>query len=103
MTAIGAVHWQAEGENRITVSGRRIGGICGHRKKERRNLKNIGLRVGTLHVGTKTEKRRSACSGGRNTYCVQETSLKGSRATTVGAVFKLFYHCVSSFLQGGVY
>lgn len=46
MTTIGAVHLQGARTNLTTA----------HRKRESRNARSLGLRVGTLNVGTMTGK-----------------------------------------------
>ena len=54
MTAIGAVDLQ--GADR---SQRRRGGRCIHRQRQKRKRERLGLRVGTLNVGTMTGKARA--------------------------------------------
>lgn len=51
MTAIGAVHRQGARANLTTVGLRSRGGRCVRRKRELRNARSLGLRVGTLNVG----------------------------------------------------
>ncbi|XP_051806753.1 uncharacterized protein LOC127534762 [Acanthochromis polyacanthus] len=77
---------------------------CARRKSEKRNTKSLGLRVGTLNVGTMTRKgselvdmmqRRKV-----DILCVQETRWKGSKARSLGAGFKLFCHGVDRKRNG---
>ncbi|KAK3554243.1 hypothetical protein QTP70_020101 [Hemibagrus guttatus] len=57
-TAIGAVDLQGAGENWATVGRRSRGGRRVHRQREKRKGKSVGLRIGTLNVGTMTGKGR---------------------------------------------
>ena len=103
-TAIGAVDLQGAGGNWITVGRRRRGGKCVRTKKEKRSAKSIGLRVGTLNVGTMTGKGRELVDMMQrrkvDILCVQETRWKGSKARSLGAGFKLFYHGVDGKRNG---
>ena len=103
-TAIGAVHLQGAGGNWTTVGRRRRGGRCVRRKREKRNAKRLGLRVGTLNVGTMTGKGRELVDMMQrrkvDILCVQETRWKGSKARSLGAGFKLFYHGVDRKRNG---
>ncbi|KAK3559735.1 hypothetical protein QTP86_019372 [Hemibagrus guttatus] len=58
MTAIGAVDLQGAGGNWATVGRRSRGGRRVHRQREKRKGKSVGLRIGTLNVGTMTGKGR---------------------------------------------
>ncbi|KAK2921658.1 hypothetical protein Q8A73_001143 [Channa argus] len=97
-TATGAVDLQGTGGNWTTVGRRRRrrGGRCVRRQREKRKSKNVGLTVGTLNVGTMTGKARELIDMMQrrkvDILCVQETRWKGSKARSVGAGFKLFYH-----------
>uniref|UniRef100_A0A3B3BNZ8 Endonuclease/exonuclease/phosphatase domain-containing protein n=1 Tax=Oryzias melastigma TaxID=30732 RepID=A0A3B3BNZ8_ORYME len=95
-TAIGAVHRQGAGGNWTTVGGRRRGGRRVRREREKRKVTSVGLRVGTLNVGTMTGKGRELVDMMQrrkvDILCVQETRWKGSKARSLGAGFKLFYH-----------
>ena len=103
-TAIGAVRLQGAGGNWTTVGRRRRGGRCVRRKREKRNAKRLGLRVGTLNVGTMTGKGRELVDMMQrrkvDILCVQETRWKGSKARSLGAGFKLFYHGVDRKRNG---
>ncbi|KAK2899776.1 hypothetical protein Q8A73_012905 [Channa argus] len=97
-TATGAVDLQGTGGNWTTVGRRRRrrGGRCVRRQREKRKAKNVGLTVGTLNVGTMTGKARELIDMMQrrkvDILCVQETRWKGSKARSLGAGFKLFYH-----------
>ena len=66
------------------------------RKEERRKVRKMKVKVGTLNVGTMTGKgmeiadmmeRRSV-----NILCVQETRWKGAKAINIGNGYKLWYY-----------
>ncbi|KAK3548910.1 hypothetical protein QTP70_021697 [Hemibagrus guttatus] len=104
MTAIGAVDLQGAGGNWATVGGRSRGGRRVHRQREKRKGKSVGLRIGTLNVGTMTGKGRELADMMErrkvDILCVQETRWKGSKARSIGAGFKLFYYGVDSKRNG---
>ncbi|KAK3549338.1 hypothetical protein QTP70_034563, partial [Hemibagrus guttatus] len=95
-TVIGAVDLQGAGGNWATVGRRSRGG--------RRKGKSVGLRIGTLNVGTKTGNGRELADMMErrkvDVLCVQETRWKGSKAHSIGAGFKLFYYGVDSKRNG---
>ncbi|KAK3514790.1 hypothetical protein QTP70_031178 [Hemibagrus guttatus] len=103
-TAIGAVDLQGAGGNWATVGGRSRGGRRVHRPREKRKGKSVGLRIGTLNVGTMTGKGRELADMMErrkvDILCVQETRWKGSKARSIGAGFKLFYYGVDSKRNG---
>ncbi|KAK3527512.1 hypothetical protein QTP86_024294, partial [Hemibagrus guttatus] len=103
-TAIGAVDLQGAGGNWATVGGRSRGGRRVHRQREKRKGKSVGLRIGTLNVGTMTGKGRELADMMErrkvDILCVQETRWKGSKARSIGAGFKLFYYGVDSKRNG---
>ncbi|KAK3555021.1 hypothetical protein QTP86_005710 [Hemibagrus guttatus] len=103
-TAIGAVDLQGAGGNWATVGGRSRGGRRVHRQREKRKGKSVGLRIGTLNVGTVTGKGRELADVMErrkvDILCVQETRWKGSKARSIGAGFKLFYYGVDSKRNG---
>ncbi|KAK3573336.1 hypothetical protein QTP86_022730 [Hemibagrus guttatus] len=103
-TAIGAVDLQGAGGNWATVGRRSRGGRRVHRQREKRKGKSVGLRIGTLNVGTMTGKGRELADMMErrkvDILCVQETRWKGSKARSIGAVFKLFYYGVDSKRNG---
>ncbi|KAK3561622.1 hypothetical protein QTP86_010757 [Hemibagrus guttatus] len=78
------------------------GGECTDREK--RKGKSVGLRIGTLNVGTMTGKGRELADVMErrkvDILCVQETRWKGSKARSIGAGFKLFYYGVDSKRNG---
>ncbi|KAK3559772.1 hypothetical protein QTP86_020723 [Hemibagrus guttatus] len=104
MTAIGAVDLQGAGGNWATVGRRSRGGRRVHRQREKRKGKSVGLRIGTLNVGTMTGKGRELADVMErrkvDILCVQETRWKGSKARSIGAGFKLFYYGVDSKRNG---
>ncbi|KAK3524853.1 hypothetical protein QTP86_007842 [Hemibagrus guttatus] len=97
-TAIGA------GGNWATVGRRSRGGRRVHRQREKRKGKSVGLRIGTLNVGTMTGKGRELADVMErrkvDILCVQETRWKGSKARSIGTGFKLFYYGVDSYRNG---
>ncbi|KAK3563354.1 hypothetical protein QTP86_021834 [Hemibagrus guttatus] len=103
-TAIGAVDLQGAGGNWATVGRRSRGGRRVHRQREKRKGKSVGLRIGTLNVGTMTGKGRELADMMErkkvDILCVQETRWKGSKALGIGAGFKLFYYGVDSKRNG---
>ncbi|KAK3533820.1 hypothetical protein QTP70_031295, partial [Hemibagrus guttatus] len=103
-TAIGAVDLQGAGGNWATVGGSSRGGRRVHRQREKRKGKSVGLRIGTLNVGTMTGKGRELADVMErrkvDILCVQETRWKGSKAHSIGAGFKLFYYGVDSKRNG---
>ncbi|KAK3564131.1 hypothetical protein QTP86_007801 [Hemibagrus guttatus] len=103
-TAIGAVDLQGAGGNWAAVGGRSSGGRRVHRQREKRKGKSVGLRIGTLNVGTMTGKGRELADVMErrkvDILCVQETRWKGSKARSIGAGFKLFYYGVDSKRNG---
>ncbi|KAK3516707.1 hypothetical protein QTP70_022500 [Hemibagrus guttatus] len=103
-TAIGAVDLQGAGGNWATVGGRSRGGRRVRRQREKRKGKSVGLRIGTLNVGTMTGKGRELADVMErrqvDILCVQETRWKGSKARSIGAGFKLFYYGVDSKRNG---
>ncbi|KAK3569629.1 hypothetical protein QTP86_002583 [Hemibagrus guttatus] len=103
-TAIGAVDLQGAGGNWATVGRRSRGGRRVHRQREKRKGKSVGLRIGTLNVGTMTGKGRELADVMErrkvDILCVQETKWKGSKARSIGAGFKLFYYGVDSKRNG---
>ncbi|KAK3566615.1 hypothetical protein QTP86_001540 [Hemibagrus guttatus] len=85
--------------------GRRSrGGGRVRRQREKRKGKSVGLRIGTLNVGTMTGKGRELADMMErrkvDILCVQETRWKGSKARSIGAGFKLFYYGVDSKRNG---
>ncbi|KAK3513085.1 hypothetical protein QTP70_000977 [Hemibagrus guttatus] len=104
MTAIGAVDLQGAGGNWATVGRRSRGGRRMHRQREKRKGKSVGLRIGTLNVGTMTGKGRELADMMErrkvDILCVQETRWKGSKARSIGAGFKPFYYGVDSKRNG---
>ncbi|KAK3510437.1 hypothetical protein QTP70_006843 [Hemibagrus guttatus] len=103
-TAIGAVDLQGAGGNWATVGRRSRGGRRVHRQREKKKGKSVGLRIGTLNVGTMTGKGRELADVMErrkvDILCVQETRWKGSKARSIGAGFKLFYYGVDSKRNG---
>ncbi|KAK3555648.1 hypothetical protein QTP86_025616 [Hemibagrus guttatus] len=103
-TAIGAVDLQGAGGNWATVGGRSRGGRRVRRQREKKKGKSVGLRIGTLNVGTMTGKGRELADMMErrkvDILCVQETRWKGSKARSIGAGFKLFYYGVDSKRNG---
>ncbi|KAK3529792.1 hypothetical protein QTP86_003360 [Hemibagrus guttatus] len=103
-TAIDAVDLQGAGGNWATVGRRSRGGRRVHRQREKRKGKSVGLRIGTLNVGTMTGKGRELADMMErrkvDILCVQETRWKGSKARSIGAGFKLFYYGVDSKRNG---
>ncbi|KAK3572156.1 hypothetical protein QTP86_022232 [Hemibagrus guttatus] len=103
-TAIGAVDLQGAGGNWATVGRRSRGGRRVHRQREKRKGKSVGLRIGTLNVGTMTGKGKELADVMErrkvDILCVQETRWKGSKARSIGAGFKLFYYGVDSKRNG---
>ncbi|KAK3529677.1 hypothetical protein QTP70_033685, partial [Hemibagrus guttatus] len=103
-TAIGAVDPQGACGNWATVGRRSRGGRRVHRQREKRKGKSVGLRIGTLNVGTMTGKGRELADMMErrkvDILCVQETRLKGTKARSIGAGFKLFYYGVDSKRNG---
>ncbi|KAK3541918.1 hypothetical protein QTP86_008096 [Hemibagrus guttatus] len=103
-TAIGTVDLQGAGGNWATVGRRSRGGWRVHRQREKRKGKSVGLRIGTLNVGTMTGKGRELADMMErrkvDILCVQETRWKGSKARSIGAGFKLFYYGVDSKRNG---
>ncbi|KAK3568192.1 hypothetical protein QTP86_000235 [Hemibagrus guttatus] len=102
--AIGTVDLQGAGGNWATVCRRSRGGRRVHRQREKRKGKSVGLRIGTLNVGTMTGKGRELADMMErrkvDILCVQETRWKGSKARSIGAGFKLFYYGVDSKRNG---
>ncbi|KAK3540327.1 hypothetical protein QTP70_029586 [Hemibagrus guttatus] len=103
-TAIGVVDLQGAGGNWATVGRRSRGGRRVRRQREKRKGKSVGLRIGTLNVGTMTGKGRELADMMErrkvDILCVQETRWKGSKARSIGAGFKLFYYGVDSKRNG---
>ncbi|KAK3571709.1 hypothetical protein QTP86_017856, partial [Hemibagrus guttatus] len=103
-TANGAIDLQGAGGNWATVGRRSRGGRRVHRQREKRKGKSVGLRIGTLNVGTMTGKGRELADMMErrkvDILCVQETRWKGSKARSIGAGFKLFYYGVDSKRNG---
>ncbi|KAK3571820.1 hypothetical protein QTP86_020578 [Hemibagrus guttatus] len=103
-TAIGAVDLQGAGGNWATVGRRSRGGRRVRRQREKRKGKSVGLRIGTLNVGTMTGKGRELADMMErrqvDILCVQETRWKGGKARSIGAGFKLFYYGVDSKRNG---
>ncbi|KAK3528642.1 hypothetical protein QTP70_006342 [Hemibagrus guttatus] len=92
------------GGNWATVGRRSRGGRRVRRQREKRKGKSVGLRIGTLNVGTMTGKGRELADVMErrkvDILCVQETRWKGSKARSIGAGFKLFYYGVDSKRNG---
>ncbi|KAK3568688.1 hypothetical protein QTP86_013448 [Hemibagrus guttatus] len=88
----------------MTAIGRSRGGRRVHRQRGKRKGKSVGLRIGTLNVGTMTRKGRELADMMErrkvDILCVQETRWKGSKARSIGAGFKLFYYGVDSKRNG---
>ncbi|KAK3574634.1 hypothetical protein QTP86_011546 [Hemibagrus guttatus] len=103
-TTIGAVDLQGAGGNWATVGRRSRGGRRVRRQREKKKGKSVGLRIGTLNVGTMTGKGRDLADMMErrqvDILCVQETRWKGSKARSIGAGFKLFYYGVDSKRNG---
>ncbi|KAK3523982.1 hypothetical protein QTP70_017489, partial [Hemibagrus guttatus] len=95
---------QGAGGNWATVGRRSRGGRRVRRQREKRKGKSVGLRIGTLNVGTMTGKGRELADVMErrkvDILCVQETRWKGSKARSIGAGFKLFYYGVDSKRNG---
>ncbi|KAK3571166.1 hypothetical protein QTP86_003662 [Hemibagrus guttatus] len=96
--------FQGAGGNWATVGRRSRRGRRVHRQREKRKGKSVGLRIGTLNVGTMTGKGRELADVMErrkvDILCVQETRWKGSKARSIGAGFKLFYYGVDSKRNG---
>ncbi|KAK3526050.1 hypothetical protein QTP70_012885 [Hemibagrus guttatus] len=92
------------GGNWATVGRRSRGGRRVRRQREKRKGKSVGLRIGTLNVGTMTGKGRELADVMErrkvDILCVQETRWKSSKARGIGAGFKLFYYGVDSKRNG---
>ncbi|KAK3517633.1 hypothetical protein QTP70_013645 [Hemibagrus guttatus] len=92
------------GGNWATVGRRSRRGRRVHRQREKRKGKSVGLRIGTLNVGTMTGKGRELADMMErkkvDILCVQETRWKGSKARSIGAGLKLFYYGVDSKRNG---
>ncbi|KAK3528113.1 hypothetical protein QTP86_023836 [Hemibagrus guttatus] len=103
-TTIGTVDLQGASGNWATVGQRSRGGRRVHRQREKRKGKSVGLRIGTLNVGTMTGKGRELADMMErrkvDILFVQETRWKGSKARSIGAGFKLFYYGVDSKRNG---
>ncbi|KAK3517015.1 hypothetical protein QTP70_030440 [Hemibagrus guttatus] len=103
-TTIGAVDLRGAGGNWATVGRRSRGGRRVRRQREKRKGKSVGLRIGTLNVGTMTGKGRELADMMErrkvDILCVQEKRWKGSKARSIGAGFKLFYYGVDSKRKG---
>ncbi|MCI4382162.1 hypothetical protein PGIGA_G00260620 [Pangasianodon gigas] len=103
-TAIGTGDLQGASGNWATVGRRSRGGRRVRRQREKRKGKSVGLRIGTLNVGTMTGKGRELADMMErrkvDILCVQETRWKGSMARSIGAEFKLFYSGVDSKRNG---
>ncbi|KAK3548948.1 hypothetical protein QTP70_021670, partial [Hemibagrus guttatus] len=103
-SGIDAVDLQGASGNWATVGRRSRGGRRVHRQREKRKGKSVGLRIGTLNVGTMTGKGRELADMMErrkvDILCVQETRWKGSKARSIGAGFKLFYYGVDSKRNG---
>ncbi|KAK3542720.1 hypothetical protein QTP70_000097 [Hemibagrus guttatus] len=88
----------------LLLSRRSRGGRRVHRQRGKRKGKSVGLRIGTLNVGTMTGKGRELADMMErrkvDILCVQETRWKGSKARSIGAGFKLFYYGVDSKRNG---
>ncbi|KAK3555645.1 hypothetical protein QTP86_025623 [Hemibagrus guttatus] len=97
-------HVKGAGGNWATVGRRSRGGRRVRRQREKRKGKSVGLRIGTLNVGTMTGKGRELADVMErrkvDILCVQETRWKGSKARSIGAGFKLFYYGVDSKRNG---
>ncbi|KAK3544179.1 hypothetical protein QTP86_006033 [Hemibagrus guttatus] len=95
-----SIHESGAGGNWATVGRRSRGGRRVHRQREKRKGRSVGLRIGTLNVGTMTGKGRELADMMErrkvDILCVQETRWKGSKARSIGAGFKLFYYGVDS-------
>ncbi|KAK3515639.1 hypothetical protein QTP70_025326 [Hemibagrus guttatus] len=95
---------EGAGGNWATVGRRSRGGRRVRRQREKRKGKSVGLRIGTLNVGTMTGKGRELADVMErrkvDILCVQETRWKGSKARSIGAGFKLFYYGVDSKRNG---
>ncbi|KAK3570874.1 hypothetical protein QTP86_029388, partial [Hemibagrus guttatus] len=95
---------EGAGGNWATVGRRSRGGRRVRRQREERKGKSVGLRIGTLNVGTMTGKGRELADVMErrkvDILCVQETRWKGSKARSIGAGFKLFYYGVDSKRNG---
>ncbi|KAK3522688.1 hypothetical protein QTP86_029536, partial [Hemibagrus guttatus] len=95
---------EGAGGNWATVGRRSRGGRRVRRQREKRKGKSVGLRIGTLNVGTMTGKGRELADMMErrkvDILCVQETRWKGSKARSIGAGFKLFYYGVDSKRNG---
>ncbi|KAK3513022.1 hypothetical protein QTP70_000183 [Hemibagrus guttatus] len=103
-TAFSAGDLQGTSGNWATVARRSRGGRRVHRQREKRKGKSVGLRIGTLNVGTLTGKGREQADMMErrkvDILCVQETRWKGSKARSIGAGFKLFYYGEDSKRNG---
>ncbi|KAK3520715.1 hypothetical protein QTP70_030597 [Hemibagrus guttatus] len=101
---LGKILIQGAGGNWATVGRRSRGGRRVRRQREKRKGKSVGLRIGTLNVGTMTGKGRELADMMErrkvDILCVQETRWKGSKARSIGAGFKLFYYGVDSKRNG---
>ncbi|KAK3574486.1 hypothetical protein QTP86_008088 [Hemibagrus guttatus] len=104
ISTISAIDLQGAGGNWATVGGRSRGGRRVRRQREKRKGKSVGLRIGTLNVGTMTGKGRELADVMErrkvDILCVQETRWKGSKARSIGSGFKLFYYGVDSKRNG---
>ena len=96
-----AVNLQGTVGNWTTVGQRqRRGGKSVQRKRDKRKVRSVSLKFGTLNVGTITGKSRELADMMErrkvHILCVQVTRWKGSKARNIGGGYKLFYHGVDS-------
>ncbi|KAK3512275.1 hypothetical protein QTP70_002267 [Hemibagrus guttatus] len=103
-TFVSCQEQRGAGGNWATVGRRSRGGRRVRRQREKRKGKSVGLRIGTLNVGTMTGKGRELADVMErrkvDILCVQETRWKGSKARSIGAGFKLFYYGMDSKRNG---
>ena len=108
-TATGTVSQQGISGNSVTVGQRRRrrrrrGGKCVQKRLRRMNSRSVGVRWGTLNVGSMTGRGRELADMMErrrvDILCVQETKWKGSKARDIGGGYKLFYHGVDGRRNG---
>lgn len=76
--------------------------VC--KQREKKKVRNPGLRVGTLNVGTITGKARELVDMMQrrkvDILCVQDIRWKSSKARSSGAGFKVFHHGLDMMRNG---
>ena len=95
----GVGNWTTVGQRQRRRVGKWV-----RRKRDKRKVRSVSLKFGSLNVGTITGKSRELADMMErrkvDILCILESKWKGSKARNIGGGYKLFYHGVDGKRNG---